>query len=292
MDAVITYVNGDDPLWKKDYEEFAGEPMMVKRFRDWGTLPFLFRGIETYMPFIDRVFLVVSRDSQVPEWLDRSKVNIVYHKDFIPEEYLPTFNASMIEMFLHRIPGLGEKYVYMNDDVFPVRPVKESDLFPGGKPAKQMSLELSRVGDFRRLCKDSCNLARKAAGLPLRPWYYRPQHSVTPFLKSACEEAFAACEKEIMASLSRVRKLGNFNQYFFSDYMFFKHIAVSRRISHQHFSLAITTADDIVNYLQKPRRNFVCINDVDMPKMRYMFTRERMKDGFAYLFNSKCGYEL
>ena len=292
MDAVITYVNGDDPLWKQDYEQFAGEPMLVKRFRDWGTLPYLFRGIEAFMPFIDRVFLVVSRESQVPEWLNRDKVNVVYHKDFIPEQYLPTFNASMIEMFLHRIPGLGEKYVYMNDDVFPVREVKEQDLFPGGKPAKQMALEISRVSDFSRLCKDSCTLARKAAGLPIRPWYYRPQHSVTPFLKSACEEAFKACESEIMASLSPVRKPGNFNQYYFSDYMFFKHIAVSRRISHRHFSMAITSADDIVKYLQKPRRNFVCINDVDMPKMRYMYSKERLIDGFAFLLNTKCGYEL
>ncbi|WP_407192009.1 hypothetical protein [Citrobacter freundii] len=32
---------------------------------------------------------------QIPSWIDtkNKKLNIVFHKDFIPEEYLPTFNS-------------------------------------------------------------------------------------------------------------------------------------------------------------------------------------------------------
>ena len=37
MDAVITYVNGLDPLWQKDYEKRVGVSILSKRFRDWGT---------------------------------------------------------------------------------------------------------------------------------------------------------------------------------------------------------------------------------------------------------------
>ena len=38
MDIVITYVDGNDPVWKKDYEKYTEVPVMEKRFRDWGTL--------------------------------------------------------------------------------------------------------------------------------------------------------------------------------------------------------------------------------------------------------------
>ena len=43
MDIVITYVDGNDPVWKKDYEKYTNVPVMEKRFRDWGTLKYLLR---------------------------------------------------------------------------------------------------------------------------------------------------------------------------------------------------------------------------------------------------------
>ena len=51
MDIVITYVNGLDPEWQKSYEKHTNTPILEKRFRDWGTLKYLFRGIEKNMPF-------------------------------------------------------------------------------------------------------------------------------------------------------------------------------------------------------------------------------------------------
>ena len=107
MDIVITYVDGNDPVWKQDYEKYTNVPVMEKRFRDWGTLKYLLRGIEVNMPFIRNVYLVVSHDSQVPQWADRANLKIVLHKDIIPAEYLPTFNSTTIEMFL-QAPHLRE----------------------------------------------------------------------------------------------------------------------------------------------------------------------------------------
>ena len=120
MDVVITYVDGNDPCWKVDYEKFTEVPVMAKRFRDWGTLRYLLRGIEKFMPFVGRVHLVVSHKTQVPVWSDTDQLNIVLHEQIIPKEFLPTFNSTAIEMFLHRIPGLDEQYLYFNDDMFPV----------------------------------------------------------------------------------------------------------------------------------------------------------------------------
>ena len=35
MDVVITYVDGLDPMWQKEYEECTNIPILEKRFRDW-----------------------------------------------------------------------------------------------------------------------------------------------------------------------------------------------------------------------------------------------------------------
>ena len=55
MDIVITYVNGLDPRWQADYANCIGNKTSVKRYRDWGTLPYLLRGIEECMPFVENI---------------------------------------------------------------------------------------------------------------------------------------------------------------------------------------------------------------------------------------------
>ena len=56
----------------------------------------------------------------IPHWLNTecSKLKVIRHDEFIPEKYLPTFSSRPIELNLHRIPGLPEKFVYFNDDMF------------------------------------------------------------------------------------------------------------------------------------------------------------------------------
>jgi hypothetical protein len=127
MDVVITYVDGNDPVWQQDYQKYTNVPVMQKRFRDWGTLKYLLRGIEVNMPFIRNVYLVVSHPSQVPAWADTSNLKIVLHEDIIPEEYLPTFNACAIESMTWRIPGLQDRYLEFNDDVMLCAPVSPDD---------------------------------------------------------------------------------------------------------------------------------------------------------------------
>ena len=134
MDIVITYVDGNDPLWQEDFRKAVGAEAIVKRYRDMGTFPYLFRGLEKYMPFTDNVFLVVSRESQVPSWINRDRVKVVTHAEIVPPEKLPLFNSCAIEQFLHRIPGLGEQFIYFNDDCFPVAPLAPEDRDKSGSP--------------------------------------------------------------------------------------------------------------------------------------------------------------
>ncbi len=291
MDIVITYVNGMDPEWQKDYSKYTNTPLLEKRFRDWGTLRYLFRGIERNMPFIRKVHLVVSQESQVPEWIDRNVVNIVLHKEIIPAEYLPTFNCNPIEMHLHCIKDLDEEYLYFNDDIFPLMPCKPTDFFRNGCGVLGMSRHLFATGMFKQICHNSNKVAREALGLRPSFMFLRPQHVCTPMLKSECTALYQKVKDKIMQSLTRTRCGNNLNQYLFLDYMFLKGKLINERLSKKHFSLGIVSEKKLRKFLEKPTHKLTCINDVQMSEQRYRQLRETLTDTFERIFPEKSKFE-
>lgn len=291
MDAVITYVNGNDPAWKLDYEKFTDVPVMAKRYRDWDTLRYLLRGIETRMPFIRNVHLVVSHESQVPQWADTGNLRIVLHRDIIPAEYLPTFNSTTIEMFLHRIDGLDEEYLYFNDDMFPVGECRPEDFFRDGKGVIGFAHHCLASGMYKRQCRNSDRLARKALGMDKALWFVRPQHICSPMLRSECEEVFSIMEPQILSTLSRLRTTDNLNQYLFLDYMYYKGKAVAEKIPNRHFSVAVAGADRIGRFIRKPDRAMCCINDVHLSEEKFEAMREVIIAAFEEVFPVRSRFE-
>lgn len=293
MDVVITYVNGLDPLWQQDYERTVGKQVIAKRFRDWGTLRYLLRGIEVNMPFVRNVYLVVARDSQVPSWVNRENLHIVLHEDIIPAEFLPVFNSSSIEMFLHRIPGLDEQFVYLNDDFYPVRPCKEGDFFTDGRATIGMSRQLLVLGNaFRYLVRRSDSLAREAVGLRKSLIYRRPQHMCYCLLKSVCDELYAKENTRIMESVTPLRAEPNYNIYLFSDYIAYRGLSVNRKISNKHYSLATASLSALGEFLGSPSTDFVCINDVQMTDEKFRAYQKVILGGFEAMFPGKSAFEL
>ena len=293
MDVVITYVDGNDPVWKQDYEKTTNVPVMEKRFRDWGTLKYLLRGIQTKMPFIRNVYLVVSHPSQVPSWADVSQLNIVLHKDIIPQEFLPTFNCNPIEMHLHRIPGLDEEYLYFNDDMFPVGECRPEDFFRNGRPVIGYYRHLFASGMYKKICRNSDRLARRALGLKPSCFFTRPQHICSPMLKSQCEELYAMVKEEIRkTSAARTRTEENLNQYLFIDYMNYKGMVINEKISNKHFSVAVASPESLRDFLHNPTRNMVCINDVPLSESRYEQLRGAILAAFDSTFPEKSRFEI
>ena len=137
IDVVIPWVDGNDPEWQKlkdQYSEVKSADKSDSRYRDWDNLQYIFRGIEKFWPWVNRVFLITC--GQKPQWLNVNceKLRLVNHSDYIPKEYLPTFNSHTIELNLHRIEELSEHFIYLNDDFFPIRPLKPTDFFRHGLP--------------------------------------------------------------------------------------------------------------------------------------------------------------
>ena len=137
IDYVITYVDGSDKEWQAEYERVSGKKINAEkseRYRSWDNLKYNLRAVEQNLPFIRNVYLVVSGPSQVPSWVNTETVHVVYHKDIIPEKFLPVFCSTAIEMFLGFIPGLSENFIYANDDTFVMKKCDEKDFFINGKP--------------------------------------------------------------------------------------------------------------------------------------------------------------
>ena len=104
IDFIIPYVNCDDPTWLREFMERGGVLDEgwngLNRYKDDGTLKYLLRSIEEYTPWVNNVYLLVSGPTQVPSYVYTQNVKIIYHKDFIPKEYLPLFNSNTLESFL------------------------------------------------------------------------------------------------------------------------------------------------------------------------------------------------
>lgn len=144
IDAVYTWVDGADPAWQQRKARALRENGWVtatneqtanaSRYASRDELRYSLRSLHAFAPWIRHVFLVT--DGQVPAWLDTSRgdLTVVSHREIFGDTgRLPTFNSQAIESRLHRIPGLAEHFLYLNDDVFLGRPVAPELFFtPGG----------------------------------------------------------------------------------------------------------------------------------------------------------------
>jgi hypothetical protein len=143
VDVVYLWVNGNDDLWRSKRHAAAqtAHPQAAQdlaiygdvegRYRDNEELRFSLRALEKFFPEHGHIYIVT--DNQVPAWLAAlDQVTIVDHRELIPAQSLPTFDSGHIESYIHRIPGLSERFFYFNDDVFFGAPVKLDDWFWSG----------------------------------------------------------------------------------------------------------------------------------------------------------------
>ena len=137
VDVVYTWVDDRDPAWRarlRAERERAGRPLHpqaanASRYRNRDELRYSLRALALYAGFVRRVFVVTA--GQVPSWLDvdHPDITIVDHEQILDAVHLPTFNSHAIEARLHRIDGLSEQYLYLNDDFVLGREVGAATFF-------------------------------------------------------------------------------------------------------------------------------------------------------------------
>jgi len=146
VDAVVTWVDSSCPAWQEARARYAAEE------RDFRFSPpnapeaevdLCLSLLVEHLPWLRYIWLVTMRP-QVPACLSRAefrdKVRVVHHDEIFPcAQGLPTFNCHAIEANLWRIPGLSERFVYFNDDMYVLRALPESVFFNSGRPVAWLS---------------------------------------------------------------------------------------------------------------------------------------------------------
>ena len=328
IDFVVTWVDGADPAWRRERDSFAsdgGFGCSEARFRDWGLLRYWFRGVERFAPWVDKVHFVTW--GHLPPWLNAGhpKLRVVNHREFIPQEYLPTFNTNAIELNLHRIPGLSDRFAYFNDDVFLLRPAGPEFFFRDGLPCDFFCLDapkfasntishivgedLAAVNDsftaaeiYRRnrwkMLAPSLGFRRIRRNVAMRRLFKRfipgfeNRHSFLAFRKSTFEEVWSAMGDRLDATC-RNRFRGRLD---LSDWLMrYWRLAKGEYFcgSPGEFSCAHLTLENAVIWagrIADRTYSVLCVNDNSLLS-DFGTVRDTVSSALASILSDRCSFE-
>lgn len=328
IDFVVTWVNMDDPEWKKEFIKYSGKSdnekngVSVARFRDYGFLKFWFRGIEQFAPWVRKIHFITS--GQTPEWLniDNPKLNVIHHKDIIPEKYLPTYNSVVIERYIHKIPGLSEHFVYFNDDFYITRPITPERFFKDDLPCDiatflynpSWSQWYKRIKNNIRIINRHFNKKEvmkrdhdkwfdKSYGSRAR-WNYilkpynkfitlRTPHNAQPYLKSTFEEVWAAEEDALTkTSANRFRTVTDYTPELFRTWQICKgNFSPYNTYSDTKMFPLMIKSKKAIQAIRNQTHSLICLND-NIHIRNYDLVMQNIKEAFLSILPTKSTFEL
>lgn len=325
IDFVMIWVDGNDLEWQKSKSQYRDDGefnVNNVRYRDWDILHYWFRGVEAFAPWVRKIHFVTC--GHVPQWLllEHPKLNFVKHSDYIAAEYLPTFSANPIELNLHRIEGLAEKFVFFNDDMFLIAPVNEEDFFANGLPRGYAVLnpptadrrgigniimnDLGIIADHFNFMTQFKTHLRKwlhpiygvqmLRTFLLLPWRrylgFLDLHLPSSFLKSTFEEVWKK-EEALLKKVSshKFRSESDVNQWLMSYWQ----IATGRFAPGSPkvgkvFYLNNENAGSVAAFIKNQTRKMICINDSEKVE-NIDAVREQIAEAFDSILKEKSSFE-
>lgn len=266
FDYVLTYVNNNDQKWINQYKETFGVLQTNNiRFNDYGTLYLIILGIRKYCEFIDDIYIIVSNKSQLSDEVMNLDIKVVEHKEIIPDQFLPTFNSCTIEMFLGKIKGLSEYFIYGNDDMFFIDYCNYDNFFNKGKTVLSMNNITNDNSIYNNQCKNSFKLTLNEFNfeyfkhIKMSKYIKILTHQPHPIRKSIYNHIINLYNDEIYNSISKLREIKNFNQYIFCYYDYFiNNTTNENKLNNLYFdkNSDISLLNDINNI------QTICINNI------------------------------
>lgn len=327
IDFVITWVNMDDPVWQREFNKYCNKGKNSKngtskaRFREHGFLKYWFRGVDKYAPWVRKIHFITN--GQLPNWLDtdNEKIHIVRHEDFIPAEFLPTFNSVVIERYLYRIPGLSEHFVYFNDDFYIINKVGKERFFRNGLPCdiavflynpswsqwyrriKNNIRIINRHFDKREVMSQwhdkwfSKCYGKKVLWNYLFKYYnkfitLRVPHNAQPYLKSTFEEVWKVAGKELTeTSVNRFRAQTDYTPELFRTWQICRgnFEPYNTYKDTKMFPLMIRS-QQAIQAISQQSYTLICLND-NIHIRDYDTVMEKLRNAFEEIFPEKCRFE-
>ena len=327
IDFVVTWVDMDDPKWKKDLAEYSGKidnsknELSAARFRDYGFLKYWFRGVEKFAPWVRKIHFVTS--GQKPDWLDENnpKLNLVNHEDYIPKQFLPCFNSNVLEYYLHKIPDLSDNFVYFNDDFFITNKVEPERFFKNGLPCDIAAFRFnSGISQWAKMLKTNLKIINKHFNKKevmhkfhdkwfnkiygrkiylsylLKPYNQfitlRTPHNAQPFQKNTFEEIWAVAEKELTeASAHRFRRATDLTPELFRTWQICKgnFEPYNTYCDTKMFPLVIR-AKKAIRAICEQSYSLICLND-NIHIRNYAMTMNKIQKAFESILPEKSTFE-
>lgn len=328
IDFVITWVDMNDSEWQEEFSRYAHDKKNTKngvskaRFRENGFLKYWFRGVEKFAPWVRKIHFVTS--GQKPDWLDENnpKINLVNHKDIIPGLFLPTYNSTVIERYIHKIPGLAEHFVYFNDDFYIIDNVSKERFFQDGLPCDIAVFDFNPPwSQWYKRIKNNIQLINrhfykrevmaqhhdkwfgKSYGFKAR-WNYllkpygkfitlKVPHNAQPYLKTTFEEVWAAAGEALTeTSSNRFRALTDYTPELFRTWQICRgnFQPYNTYKDTKMFPLMIRPKQ-AVKAIYKQRYTLICLND-NVHIRNYDGVMRDLRNAFEHILPEKSSFEI
>ncbi len=328
IDFVITWVDGSDKEWLGEKALYDGTGQIddnEERYRNWELLKFWFRGVEKYAPWVRKIHFITW--GHLPKWLntEHEKLHIVRHEDYIPHEYLPVFNSNLIEIYMHKIEGLSENFVYFNDDFLLIRDTKPEDFFKNGKPRDMLAFQpvvanpsnpvMSHLymNNSLVLCKHFNKRENVKAhpgnyfkiGYPPLYFFYNmlelafplytgfyTVHGPSPFCKATFEEIWEK-EREALEAMShnRFRSNTDLTPYLFREWQKLSNHFVPTNVlkDFAYFNIAKENTK-LYDTIKKQKKKIICINDANIGS-GFERVKQELQESFMKILPEVSSFE-
>jgi len=316
VDVLWIYVNGSDPHWIESYQKALNVTIEGERFREYGSLKYSMRSVYENVPYDIHWHLIIQDEYQIPTFLDKQKLiyyndeskpgtlRIIYHRDIFDDtSVLPVFNSNAIEAAFANIKGMGECFMYLNDDFFVNSKISPATNFNDDGSIRSFedyysSGECESCGKWFKAISNANAAINKLYGVNMRR--HRMSHHWFMFRTSALKEVGEIFKAEL--AKTRKNKLRTNEDYwmmaliqiymiregysvpqFEDDNAFFYTELLPKRV----------IKGEIFKTLQKKQHPFVCLNDKfdgnkdEVDKAMNIFTK-RME----LLYPTKTPFEI
>jgi hypothetical protein len=283
IDIVYTWVDGTDPVWRErrdraqaELHEGAVNPNAVSssRFLGHDELRYSLRSVEMFASWVRRIHIVTA--GQTPPWLDLShpQIRVVDHAEiFRDRTALPVFNSHAIESQLHHIPGLADRYVYLNDDVFFGRPVAPELFFEGNGLSRffvsraLIDLDPASVRDMPVMsaAKRNRELVENLSGRTITSKVKHTPHPQQRRVLEEIEERYPEIFKQLAGSRFRDPEDHSVASALHHWYAYATGRAVEGAIAYDYLDLASDEAVLTLNRISRARDfDVFCLNDTNL----------------------------
>lgn len=332
IDLVIPWVDGSDPEWQKLRNKYTNSQDCIKeansdiRYQNWDNIHLWLRSVERCLPWINRIFFVTC--GHIPDCLDaqNDKIRVVRHDEYIPSQYLPTFNSNTIEMNLHRIEDLSENFILFNDDLFPLQLIPESYYFKNDLPCDQAVESPIMPVDIGELSRWSCmvktndlliinrhfkkrevqkenffgwyNLKygeRLKRNIGLHYWNnfvgFHDPHMANPLKKSVLAKVWQE-EPELLeaGATNRFRSESDVSQYLVRYWQLCEGLFYPRKTKGKPFTVTVQNCNAIAKGIRERQWQMVSLSESGTAD-EFSIIKEKINSALNEVYSEKCSFE-